>query len=321
MAMDFRTVDAPNCAMAARKHTTDRALADWDRLRVALALHRGGTLSAAARALGVDHSTIARRLDGFERDLGAPLFERGPEGFAATSLGAEVLAAAERMEGEVIGLLRRLDGGAGGGLVGPVRLTTTPSLAATLFAPALGTLLRAHPGLRLELVGDDRSLDLSRREADLAVRLSRPELPGLVARRLGGIAFACYAAASDPRGFEAQSFLAYEDPSGSASLQHYLAALAPPERMTLRSNTMTALLAAARAGLGCAVLPCIAAEGDPALRRLPAPRAMPVLPLWLLYHEDLRRSPRVRAAVAFVDAVVAAGRTALVPAGFPFDPA
>jgi DNA-binding transcriptional LysR family regulator len=306
--------------MAARKHTAERALGDWDRLRVVLALWRGGTLSAAARALGVDHTTVARRLDGFERDLGAPLFERGPEGFAATPLGEEVLGAAERMEDEVTGLLRRLDGAAGG-LTGLVRLTTTPPLAALLFAPALGGFLRAHPGLQVELVGDNRGLDLSRREADLAVRLSRPEVPGLVARRLGEIALACYAAAADPRPFEVQPFLAHEDATGPAAPQRYLSALVPPERMVLRSNTTQALLEAARAGLGCAVLPCFVGEGDPALRRVPAPSAMPPMTLWLLYHEDLRRSPRVRAAVAFIDEVIAASGAALAPAGFPFDPA
>jgi DNA-binding transcriptional LysR family regulator len=306
--------------MAARKHTAERALGDWDRLRVVLALRRGGTLSAAARALGVDHTTVARRLDGFERDLGAPLFERGPEGFAATPLGEEVLGAAERMEDEVTGLLWRLDGAAGG-LTGLVRLTTTPPLAVLLFAPALGGFLRAHPGLQVELVGDNRGLDLSRREADLAVRLSRPEVPGLVARRLGEIALACYAAAGDPRPFAAQRFLAHEDATGPAAPQRYLSALVPPERVVLRSNTTQALLEAARAGLGCAVLPCFVGEGDPALRRVLAPRAMPPMPLWLLYHEDLRRSPRVRAAVAFIDEVIAARGAALAPAGFPFDPA
>jgi DNA-binding transcriptional LysR family regulator len=306
--------------MAAQKHTAERALADWDRLRVVLALRRGGTLSAAARALRVDHTTIARRLEGFERDLGAPLFERSPEGFAATPLGEEVLAAAERMEGEITGLLRRLDGAAGG-LTGLVRLTTTPHLASSLFAPALGGFLSAHPGLQMELVGDSRSLDLSRREADLAVRMSRPEVPGLVARRLGEIAFACYTAASDPRPFEAQHFLAYEDASGNAPLQRHLAGLVPPERMVLRSNTMQTLLEAARAGLGCVMLSCFYGERDLALRRVPSPRAMPPVTLWLLYHEDLRRSPRVRAAVAFVDEVIATNRAALLPAEFPFDPA
>ncbi len=274
----------------------------------------------SAGTRGLDHTTIARRLEGFERDLGAPLFERGPEGFSATPLGEEVLAAAERMEGEIIGLLRRLDGAAGG-LTGLVRLTATPHVASSLLAPALGGFLRAHPGLQIELVGDSRSLDLSRREADLAVRMSRPEVPGLVARRLGEIAFACYAAADDPRPFEAQSFLAYEEVSGSSPLQRYLAALVPPERMVLRANMMQTLLEAARAGLGCAVLSCFAGERDPALRRVPAPRAMPPVTLWLLYHEDLRRSPRLRAAVAFVDEVIAANRAALLPPGFPPDPA
>jgi DNA-binding transcriptional LysR family regulator len=320
MAVDFRTVDAQDCAMAARKHTAERAFADWNRLRVVLALHRGGTLSAAARTLGVDHTTIARRLNGFERDLGAPLFERDSEGFTATPLGEEIMVAAERMEDEVTGLLRRLDG-ARGGLTGLVRLTTTPHLAALLFAPALGDFLRAHPGIQVELVGDNRVLDLSRREADLAVRMTRSEVPGLVARRLGEVALACYAAAADPRPFEAQFFLAYEDASNLASPQLYLSALVPPDRMVLRSNTMQALLEAARAGLGCAVLPCFVGERDPALRRVPAPRAMPSMTLWLLYHEDLRRSPRVRAAVAFIDEVIAASRTALAPPDFPFDPA
>lgn len=298
----------------------EQALADWDRLRVMLALRRGGTLSAAARSLGVDHTTVARRLEGFERDLGAALFERGPEGFTATPLGEAVLATAERMEGEVHGLLRRTDGVAGG-LAGPVRLTTTPHLAASLFAPALGGLLRDHPGLRMELVGDVRSLDLSRREADLAVRLVRPDAPGLVARRLGAVAFACYAAAGDPRPFEAQDFLAYEDPAGTTAMQRYFATLVPAGRVVLRANTMETLREAARAGLGCMVLSCLAGEGDATLRRVPAPRAMATMPLWLVYHEDLRRSPRLRAAADFAEAAVAARREALLPPGFPFDPA
>ena len=153
-------------AMAAQKHTAGQGLADRDRLRIVLALRRGGTLSAAGRLLGVDPTTVARQLDGLEREFGAPLFERGPKGFAATPLGEEVLTAAERMEDAANGLLRRLDGAAAG-LTGSVRLTTTPLLANLLFAPALGGLLRTHSRLQVELVGVDRSLDLSRREADL----------------------------------------------------------------------------------------------------------------------------------------------------------
>jgi DNA-binding transcriptional LysR family regulator len=91
--------------------------------------------------------------------------------------------------------------------------------------------------------------------------------------------------------------------------------------MVLRSNTMQTLLEAARAGLGCVMLSCFYGERDPGLRRVPSPRAMPPVTLWLLYHEDLRRSPRVRAAVAFVNEVIATNRAALLPAEFPFDPA
>ncbi len=302
-----------------QKHTAARLLTDWDWLRVVLAVHRGGSLSAAARMLGVDHTTAARRISAFERDLGLPLFDRGPIGFVATSLGESVIATAERVEDEAIGLLRRIEGAADH-LSGIVRLTTTPSLASLLFAPALGGFLRAHPGLRIELVGDNRNLDLSRREADLAVRLARPEAPALITRRLGDYAMACYAAIDDPRTFDDQTFLAHEDAFGIVAPQCYLSALVPPDRMVLRSNTTEALIQATRAGLGCAVLPCLVAERDPALRRVPAPRAMPVMALWLVYHEDLRRSPRVRAAAAFVVEAIATRQADLVPAAFPFDP-
>ena len=319
MAVDYRAENALYRTMAARKHTVERALADWSRLRVVLALRRGRTLSAAGRLLGVDHTTVARQLSGLERDFAGLLFERGPEGFTATPLGEAVVAAAERMEDEVNGLLRRLDGAATG-LTGSVRLTATPYLAASILAPAVGEFLRECPGLQLELIGDNRNLDLSRREADLALRMARPDKPGLVTRRLGEIAFACYAAAEDRRSFDAQSFLVYGDESGSAPLQRYLSDLVAPERVILRSNTMQALVAATRDRLGCGLLPCFTAECDPALRRVRVPYAMPPLTLWLVYHEDLKRSPRVRAAIAFIDKVMAAHREVLVPTDFPFDP-
>ena len=304
---------------APRPRDPDRALADWDRLRTLLALRRGGTLSAAARSLGVDHTTIARRLDSLERDLDTPLFTRTPDGFTPTPTGEQLLAAAARMEAEVTGLLRRLDG-APTGLTGTIRLTTTPHLATSLIAPSLAPFLAQNPGLQVELVGDARAFDLSRREADLALRLSRPDTPGLVARRLGSLAFAFYAAAHDPRPFEDQPFLAYGDSVSHAAIHRHLADLVPPERIALRANSMHALQEAARTGLGATLLSCFSGESDPGLRRLPAPRAMTPLPLWLLFHEDLRRSPRLRAAVAFLDSTIAAHRGALLPVGFPFDP-
>lgn len=303
--------------MTAQKRTG--ATPDWDLLRTLLALARCGTLSAAARALGVDHTTVARRLEALERDMGRPLFERSPAGYAPTPAGEEALAAAERMQSEVDGLMRRVDGAALD-LSGQVRLTSTPHLAGALLVPALGDLLRRHPSLQVELIGDSRALDLSRREADVALRLARPEKPGLVARRIGRIAFALYAGAADRRAFAEQRFLAYEEPSGAATIQRYLADMVADARIVLRSNTMQVLIEAARAGLGAAVLPCFVGEADPALARVRAPRPAPLLPLWVVYHEDLRRSPRVKALVGFLDEVIQAERKRLVPPDFPFDP-
>ncbi|REG28343.1 DNA-binding transcriptional LysR family regulator [Paracoccus versutus] len=278
----------------------------WDRLRTVLALGRHGTLSAAARALGVDHSTVARHLESLEQDLGARLFERAADGFRITVLGEEVMRSAERMDAEVHGLLRRAEGAAAS-LTGLVRMTTPPFLAAKLFAPALPAFFRRYPGLRLELLGESRNLDLYRREADVAVRLSRPREPGMVVRRIGEIRFACYAAASDPRPFEVQDYLTYDDGSGHETARRHLETMVPSERILLRSNATHTLLEAARAGSGCALLPCLAAEGDASLRELAMPQPLPAMPLWLSYHEDLRRSPRLRAAVGFMEEVVHGG--------------
>jgi len=304
--------------MPAQKYPAS-PLGSWDQLRYALALAQGATLSAAARQLGVDHSTIARRIDALERRLGRPIFERTPDGFTATPLGATVIAAAERIAGEIETLARRIEG-ADTALTGSIRLTTTGYFAAHLFAPALAAFRETYPGLDVELIADNRNLDLSRREADLAVRMSRPDTPGIVARRLCQIGSACYAASGDARPFAEQDFLAYDDSMANAPAQRYLLSLVPETRIVLRANALLSLIQAARAGLGCTVLPCIAGDAEPGLRRVAAPRAMPSGELWLLYHEDLRRSPRLRAAVALVETVIAAHRAALLPEGFPFDP-
>ena len=217
-------------------------------------------------------------------------------------LGQEAIIAAERIEAEIHGLLRRAEGTAVT-LTGLVRMTTPPFLAAKLFAPALPSFFQRHPGLRLDLLGESRNLDLYRREADVAVRLSRPRQAGIVVRRLGEIRFACYAAA-DSRSFEAQNYLVYDEESGHETARRHLEMMVPAERILLRSNSTHTLLEAARSGAGCALLPCLAAERDATLRELAMPRPMSVMPLWLSYHEDLRGSPRLRAAVEFIEDVI-----------------
>lgn len=308
-AVDKCRNNALNRRMAAQKRTDGSRLPEWDGLRVALAISRGGTFSAAARALGVDHTTIARRLSALEDDLGHRLFERQSTGFVLTAAGEEAVAAAERMEAEGDGLLRRLDG-ASALLTGRVRLTATPQIAAKLIAPALAGLMREHPHLQVELIGDDRALDLSRREADLAVRLSQPDQNGLVARKIGEFAVGLYAGATDARPFAAQAFLAYESNEGGR-LQRQFFELAPQERIMMRSNSMQVLTEAARAGLGAALLPCFVGDEDASLRRVETPRPLENLPLWPVFHEDLRRSPRVRAVASFLVDLTLATRARL----------
>lgn len=164
--------------------------------------------------------------------------------------------------------------------------------------------MAAHPQLKIDLLGDNRQFDISKREADIAVRFSRPTDPGLVARRIATVHHALYAAAGDALPFEGQVFMGYDQASGHTSLQHYLGLLVPPDRIVLRCNGTQSLIEAVRSGLGGAVLPCFVVEQDSAFRRVAVPLEMQPLTLWLTYHEDLKRSARLHAAVRLIDQVV-----------------
>lgn len=292
-------VNHPQCRSNMQKRTTHSTKFQWDHLRVVGAIARAGTLIGAAGELGLDHTTIARQLTRLEEELGERLFDRNRSGLVTTPFGEEVLATAENVEGEINHLLRRVDS-ASSSLTGSVRLTTTPTLAAHVIAPALGGLFALHPELQLELVADDRVLDISRREADIALRLSRPKTPGLVAKRVGDMAFEWYVAARDKRSINHLAILLYEDVSGHSPLLRHVRSTVGSEKTVLTSNSIQALLEAAKAGIGRALLPRLIADREPRLRRLSGPSEGIVLPLWVTYHEDLRRSPRIKAVVEFI---------------------
>ena len=146
----------------------------WDDLQTFLAIARQGTLSAAARELGVTQPTMGRRLTAMERRMGARLLQRLPSGFALTALGESVLANAERIEAEALAAERTIVG-RDVALEGVVRLTTVETLADRVVAPAMARLQQVHPGIVVELVPDMRTLSLSKREADIALRMTRFE--------------------------------------------------------------------------------------------------------------------------------------------------
>jgi DNA-binding transcriptional LysR family regulator len=296
---------------------------DWGNLRFFLEMARTGSLARAAARLGVDRNTVARRVTALEGELGLPLFERGPQGWAQTAAGEELAELASRVEEDVLALALSADA-RDRAPAGTVRLTTAVHLAAHLLAPAVPRLRERHPALVLEIAADQRTFDLTRREADLALRMGRPRTPGLVTRKLSDVAYRLYAAPAyaaargdGPVDFARDAFVGFEESLASAPQERWLARVGPERRVVFRCNSTASLQAATRAGVGVAVLPCFVADRDPGLVALAGPEPVPPHELWLLVHGDLRRTPRVRAVIEWVDAVVEGARPALTGAARP----
>ncbi|MDJ0388691.1 LysR family transcriptional regulator [Roseomonas sp. E05] len=290
---------------------------DWDDLRYLVALAREGSLSGAARALRAEHSTVARRIAALEAALGLRLFDRLPRGYALTAEGEQVAALAERLEEDVLAI-ERLAQGRAGDLAGSVRISAPPVLASHFLAARLAPLRARHPGLLLELAGASRAVSLTRREADLAIRLVRPEEGALVVRRLGEMAYGLYGAADylARRAPAERDWMGYDESLEHVPQQRWLTALAQGRPLALRTNDLATLHMAARAGLGLAALPRFLGDADPALVRLPAADAgTAAREIWLLVHADLRRSARVRAVMDHLEAVIHAGRGLLAGEG------
>ena len=271
-----------------------------DDLRLVAALAAAGSLAGAARRLKLNHASAWRRLGALEGRLGVRLFERGRGGYAPTPAGEAAIATAEHALRELTDLERRL-AGQDVRPSGPVRLTTTETLL-ELVMPALAALRVSHPGIVVDLVTDNAFFSLTRRDADIALRPAATAPEGLVARRLGGVATAVYASPAYPAGQALDApgeldWLAPDDGLSHLGSARWIAARVPPERIVLRASSLTALRAAARAGLGVAALPCFMADADPGLVRVMPPVAEMATSLWLLTHPDLRRAGRIRAVM------------------------
>jgi DNA-binding transcriptional LysR family regulator len=270
---------------------------DWEDLRVFVALARAGSLSAAARTLKVSHATVGRRIAALEDTLGRALFDRRASGYVLTAEGAAVLELAAGMDERALTILRRA--GREAGLTGTVRLTATEMLADRFLIPRLAQFHRRHPGIDLEVLSDPRSLSLAKREADVAVRLARPQAGELFTRRLAVMAYGVYVAP----GGDTSAWVGYDDSFAYLPEAQWLARHAAGARVALRANGLPAQLAALRAGFGKALVPRWFAEEEGGLVALPPPAPPPLREAWLVVHRDLKDVPRVR---ALIDAVVAA---------------
>ena len=282
---------------------------DWDDLRFVLAVTRSGAALGAARALGVNQSTVIRRIAQLETALGTRLFERQRQGYRATEAGLSVSETAERMEAEVIALSHRM-AAEQRALGGTVRLTCSDTIASRLVVPWLPSFQKTHPGVTIEVISSDERLDLARGEADIAVRAgSSPEGAGVVARRMpySGWNLYCSRAYAEERGAPATVVEIADHPvigmdGRMATLAPviWLAERASPDAIRFRSNSLTGLVANLKANMGLAMLPCVMGDGDSDLLRCLPP--MPELDseVWLIVREDLRTAPHVRAFADFV---------------------
>ncbi len=272
---------------------------DWDDVRHFLALARTGSVRAAGASLAVSHSTVARRVEGLETRLCVRLFDRNRDGYVLTEAGKHMLPAAERVEQELAGLERGLAGG-DDRMAGLVSLTCCDAWVSGMLMPALARLCEAHPDLEVALSTDSRPLDLSKREADVALRVlavgaSPPE--HLIGRVLVPLTLCNYVAAQhvdrcSPHAPGAR-WLSFDDPKVS---RHMIGTSSYPELEPWGSfSSIDAIVQAARAGLGLLMLPTYIGDPDPSLQRLEQPDLRHVADLWLLCHPDLRDNARIRA--------------------------
>jgi DNA-binding transcriptional LysR family regulator len=275
----------------------------WDDVRYFLALARARSLSGAARALRVDHATVGRRLAALEDQLGAKLFDHTPEGFAITAAGQSILNDCEAMESSAA-QVNRLVAGHDARLSGIVRVATTEVLARLVVMPAVAALMRRHPALQVEMMTGLHIVDVARREADIALRLNRPDDPSVVCRKLGEFAFTVYASPEYvARHRVGDSSSRIEDHSVVSYLgaptwfREALGAFRVPlnaSRVALFSNSPFVQMKAVADGIGIGFLACAQADLDPALTRL-NPGQPPVRrPVWLVTHQDLRRIAKIR---------------------------
>jgi len=292
---------------------------DWNDLRFVLALARSGTLSGAARTLAVEHSTVGRRLGAIEASLQTRLFDRTAEGYAPTAAGEIVLAHCASIELRALALEREVLG-RDASPSGIVRVSAMDGCIDEFVLPHIGMLRQNFPDLVLIAAAEVQLADLSRREADIAIRYVPPKAPNLIGRKLAEVASALYASRAyvKRRG---------KLKSATALDQHDLVGLAPEYsfasdeqwmmkhggggRIMLRVSTQRSMLAAVRAGAGIGIIECYFADQDPELVRVweePLFRDT----WWLVIHADVKQAARIRAVVGFLEQLTASHRDRLL---------
>jgi len=272
---------------------------DWSDLRFVLATAKAGTLSGAARELGVTHTTVARRLKALDERLGARVFDQRSDGFVLTAEGEAIFALAVRFDEEVVDLERRLLG-RDARLTGLLRVTTV-DMFFDWFARDFAEFVKRYPGVEMELAATIDPKNLTRRDADVALRATNQPPEHLVGRKVGRMEFAVFAAkslvGSPARELASYPWLGWEERARARVTDRWMAENVPGARVALRIDSPIVMRRALEAGIGIAAFPCFEGDANPELERV-----TPVLDdfgmdVWLLTHPDLKNTARV---VAFI---------------------
>lgn len=271
----------------------------WDDLRFALAVADGGSVAAAARRLGVNHTTVLRRIHAFEKAHKIRLFDRLPTGYALTAEGEQLAATARAIDDTVATLERRMSG-RDLKLEGVIRVTTTDTMMTSVLPPHLASFRARHPRITIELAQTNMRLNLTKRDADVAVRPVRSPPTTLVGHHISEIAFAVYGANDylndqPSRGLKDHIWLAGDEVLANSPVTSWMHRHVPDVPIAFRADSFVALAHAVEAGLGVAVLPCCLADKMSNIKRLHGPVEDLSTGFWLLTHRDLADAARIRA--------------------------
>jgi DNA-binding transcriptional LysR family regulator len=274
---------------------------NWDNLRYVLMVANKGSVSAAARELEVNRTTVLRRIDRFQEDLSCRIFERGDSGYVLTPEAEKMINAAREVESTLFNMQRQIAGHELK-LEGEVRVTTTDTFVFSVLGPHLASFREKHPHIVVDLLVTNSILDLNRRDADVAIRPTRQPEPHLVGRRLCNIDFAFYALPElleqTGENLAGGRWIGFADDLAATPIGNWSGSYVEPRTVCARCDSFVGVLSLAQAGVGLALLPCLLGDASARLQRAAEPIADIATGLWILAHPDLARSARVH---AFID--------------------
>lgn len=279
----------------------------WDDVRFFLAVKREGNLARASSVLRMDATTVGRRLGQLENELGARLFDRSSRGFTLTAAGRRLMPRAETIEREALALARDLSG-EDAKLEGHVRLSATEMLTTRFIAPYLDKFHRRYPGIVLDLNCTNRDVDLTRGEADIALRLARPRQENIVVKKLLSIELGLYASRGyverfgmpAPGRLAEHRFILFADKPNFRRENEWVMRHVGAGKIAMRSDSVSSIVSAAIGGLGIAMVPVLVAELDGELVRTPLTGSPEPRVVWQAVHRDLIGAARVRAVLDFL---------------------